>query len=190
MRCETTSSVTECAPRARSGDVHVAHVVVSLVVDAVVGLTLGLIAHFVIVVFVVAILQRIFCIWRYTLHIIAVSCCCRRTFSCWMATAMSSCSSGVDMVVHARGPPAVRFKYPRSIRAAIAATDPPFPGALTAPPDSRETTRFTVPVFREETITAPLPCYECMQTDVPYTHTCFPLGERAAGSYDSCSCAL
>ena len=42
--------------------------VVSLVVDAVVGLTLGLIAHVVVVVFVVAILQRIFCIWRYTLY--------------------------------------------------------------------------------------------------------------------------
>ena len=42
--------------------------VVSLVVDAVVGLTLGLIAHVVVVVFVVAILHRIFCIWRYTLY--------------------------------------------------------------------------------------------------------------------------
>ena len=68
MRCETTSSVRECALRARSGDVHVARVVVSLVVDAVVGLTLGLIAHVVIVVFVVAILHRIFCIGRYTLY--------------------------------------------------------------------------------------------------------------------------
>ena len=37
----TTSSVKECALRARSGDVLVARVVVSLVVDAVVGLTLG-----------------------------------------------------------------------------------------------------------------------------------------------------
>ena len=36
-----------------SGDVHVARVVVSLVVHAVVGLTLGLIAHVVVVVFVV-----------------------------------------------------------------------------------------------------------------------------------------
>ena len=60
MRCETTSSVKECALRARSGDVHVARVV-SLVVDAVVGLTLGLIAHVVVVVvFVVAVLHRIF----------------------------------------------------------------------------------------------------------------------------------
>ena len=67
MRCETTSSVKECALRARSGDVHVARVV-PLVVDAVVGLTLGLIAHVVVVVFVVAILHRIFCIWKYTLH--------------------------------------------------------------------------------------------------------------------------
>ena len=46
----------------------VARVVVSLDVDAVVGLTLGLIAHVVLVVFVVTILQRIFCIWRYTLY--------------------------------------------------------------------------------------------------------------------------
>ena len=68
MRCETTSSVKECALRARSGDVLVARVVVSLVVDAVVGLTLGLIAHVNVVVFVVAILHRIFCIWRYTLY--------------------------------------------------------------------------------------------------------------------------
>ena len=67
MRCETTSSVKECALRARSDDVHVARVV-SLVVDAVVGLTFGLIAHVIIVVFVVAILHRIFCIWRYTLY--------------------------------------------------------------------------------------------------------------------------
>ena len=74
MRCETTSSVEECAPRARSthgvhhavnivigvvlGEVLVARVV-PLVVDAVIGLTLGLIAHVVIVVFVVAILHRI-----------------------------------------------------------------------------------------------------------------------------------
>ena len=67
MRCETTSSVKECALRASSGDVLVARVVVSLVVDAVVGLTLGLIAHVNVVVFVVAILHRICCIWRYTL---------------------------------------------------------------------------------------------------------------------------
>ena len=67
MRCETTSSVKECALRARSGDVHVTRVVVSLVVDAVVGLTLGLIAH-VVVVFVVAILHRIFLYGRYTLY--------------------------------------------------------------------------------------------------------------------------
>ena len=68
MRCETTSSVKECALRARSGDVLVARVVVSLVVDAVVGLTLDLIAHVDVGVFVVAILHRIFCIWRYTLY--------------------------------------------------------------------------------------------------------------------------
>ena len=74
MRCETTSSVKECALRARSGDVHVARIVVSLVVDAVVGLTLGLVAHVVIVVFVVAILHRLFCIWRYTLYNSQISC--------------------------------------------------------------------------------------------------------------------
>ena len=47
-------------------ELHVTRVVV--VVDAVVGLTLGLIAHVVVVVFVVAISHRIFCIWRYTLY--------------------------------------------------------------------------------------------------------------------------
>ena len=46
-------------------ELHVTRVV-SLVVDAVVGLTLGRIAHVAVVVFVVAILHRIFCIWRYT----------------------------------------------------------------------------------------------------------------------------
>ena len=85
MRCEMTSSVKECALRARSthsvhhaivevnivigvvlGEVFVARVV-PLVVDAVVGLTLSLIAH-VVVVFVVAIFHRIFCIWKYTLY--------------------------------------------------------------------------------------------------------------------------
>ena len=86
MRCETTSSVKECALRARSthgvhhaivevnivigvvlGEVLVARVV-PLVVDAVIGLTLGLIAHVVIVVFVVAILHRIFLYGRNTLY--------------------------------------------------------------------------------------------------------------------------
>ena len=43
--------------------------VIPLCVDAVVGLTLGLIAHVVIVVFVVAIIHRIFLYGRYTLHI-------------------------------------------------------------------------------------------------------------------------
>ena len=42
--------------------------VIPLVVHAVVGLMLGLIAHVVVVVFVVAILQSIFCVWRYTLY--------------------------------------------------------------------------------------------------------------------------
>ena len=77
MRCETTSSVKECALRARSGDVHVARVV-SLVVDAVVGLTLGLIAHVIVDVFVVAILQRIFLYLEvYSLHhpSVTVNCC-------------------------------------------------------------------------------------------------------------------
>ena len=91
MRCETTSTgVQECALCASSAyDVHHASVcvkvvigvlvvlcelhvivrvhVIPLVVHAVIGLTLSLIAHVVVVVFVVAILQRIFCIWRYTL---------------------------------------------------------------------------------------------------------------------------
>ena len=42
--------------------------VISLCDDAVVGLTLSLIAHVVVVVFVVAILHSIFCIRRYTLY--------------------------------------------------------------------------------------------------------------------------
>ena len=86
MKCETTSSVKECALRARSthgvhhaivevnivigvvlGEVLVARVV-PLVVDAVIGLTLGLIAHVVIVVFVEAIFNRIFLYGRYTLY--------------------------------------------------------------------------------------------------------------------------
>ena len=93
MRCETTSSVKECALRARSTHgVHHAIVEVNIVigvvlcevlvacvvphvVDAVIGLALSLIAH-VVVVFVVAILHIIFCIWRYTLYrtmILAIS---------------------------------------------------------------------------------------------------------------------
>ena len=92
MRCETTSpSVQECALCASS--VYHAHhanvcenVVIGVLVvlcelheivrvhviplcGAVVGPTLGLIAHVVVVVFVVAILHRIFCIWRYSLYI-------------------------------------------------------------------------------------------------------------------------
>ena len=87
MRCEVTSSVEECALRALSthgvhhaivevnivigvvfgGELHVARVV-PLVVDAVIGLTLGLIAHVVIVLFVVAILNRIFLYGRYALY--------------------------------------------------------------------------------------------------------------------------
>ena len=72
MKCEMTSSVKECALRARSthgvhhaivevnivigvvlGEVLVARVV-PLVVDAVIGLALSLIAHVVVVVFVIA----------------------------------------------------------------------------------------------------------------------------------------
>ena len=89
MKCEMTSSVEQCALRARSTHgVHHAIVevnidigvvlrevlvarVVPLVVDAVIGLTLDLIAHVVIVVFVVAILHRIFLYGRYTLYIFA-----------------------------------------------------------------------------------------------------------------------
>ena len=48
-RCTRVRALRSC-----SGDVHVARVVVSLAVHAVVGLTLGLIAHVVVVVFVVA----------------------------------------------------------------------------------------------------------------------------------------
>ena len=82
--------MTECALCASSAyDVHHASVCENVVIGvlvvlcelhvivrvhviplcgAVVGLTLGLIAHVVVVVFVVAILHRIFCIWRYTLY--------------------------------------------------------------------------------------------------------------------------
>ena len=88
MMSEMTSSVEECALRARSThSVHHASVevtsslvsclvkclvkcllrVVPLVVDAVIGLTLSLISHVVIVVFVVAIFTRIFLCGRYTL---------------------------------------------------------------------------------------------------------------------------
>ena len=62
-RCTRVRALRSC-----SGDVHVSRVVVSRVVHAVVGLTLGLIAHVVVVVFVVAILHRIFCIWKYILY--------------------------------------------------------------------------------------------------------------------------
>ena len=87
MGCETTSSVKECALRARSTHgVHHAivevnivigvvlgEVLVALVVDAVIGLALCLIAHVVVVVFVVAILHRIFLYGRYTLYILSLS---------------------------------------------------------------------------------------------------------------------
>ena len=92
MRCETTSSVKECALPARSthgvhhaivdvniaigvvlGEVLVAHVVPLCV--AVIGLALILTAHVVIVVFVVAILHRIFLYGRYTLYTFYMSLC-------------------------------------------------------------------------------------------------------------------
>ena len=85
----TSPSVKECALRTRSthgvhhaivevnivigvvlGEVHVVvrvHVI-PLCDDAVVGLTLGLIAHVVIVVFVVAIFHRILLYWKYTVY--------------------------------------------------------------------------------------------------------------------------
>ena len=87
----TSPGVQECALCASSAhDVHHASVCVNVVIgvlvvlcelhvivrvhvislcdDAVVGLTLRLIVHVVVVVFVVAILHSIFCIWRYTLY--------------------------------------------------------------------------------------------------------------------------
>ena len=86
----TTPGVQQCALCASSAyDVHHASVCVNVVIGvlvvlcelhvivrvhviplrgAVIGLTLGLIAHVVVVIFVVAILHRIFCIWRYTLY--------------------------------------------------------------------------------------------------------------------------
>ena len=56
------------AKRSCSSDVHVARVVVSLVVHAEVGLTLGLIAHVFVVVFVVEFPYSFFCFWRKTLY--------------------------------------------------------------------------------------------------------------------------
>ena len=90
MKCETTlQGVQECALCASSVyHVHHASVCVNVVIGvlvvhcelhvivhvhviplcgAAVGLTLGLIAHIDVVVFVVSILRRI-CIWRYTLY--------------------------------------------------------------------------------------------------------------------------
>ena len=108
MRCETTSSVKECALHARSthgvhhaivevnivigvvlGEVLVARVV-PLVVDAVIGLTLSLIAHVVIVVFVVAILHRIFLYGRYTLYTSSVEMTGEGVSSCWYIHGKSS----------------------------------------------------------------------------------------------------
>ena len=87
-----TSSVEECALCASSAhDVHHASVCVNVVIgelvvhcelhvvvrvhvplivcdDAVIDLTLGLIAHVVIVLFVVAMFYRILLYWRYTVY--------------------------------------------------------------------------------------------------------------------------
>ena len=75
-RCTRVRALRSC-----SGDVHVARVVVSLVVHAVVGLTLGLIAHDVVVVFVVAFPWPFFLYLEvYSLHppSVTVNCCCVR----------------------------------------------------------------------------------------------------------------
>ena len=71
IKCE------KCALRARSGDVLVARVVVSLIVDAVVGLTLGFMARVDVVVFVVAIYNFLY-LEVYSLHTpsVTVNCCC------------------------------------------------------------------------------------------------------------------
>ena len=58
----STSSLVSCLVRC------LLRVLFHFVVDAVIGLTLSLIAHVVIVVFVVAILNRIFLYGRYTLY--------------------------------------------------------------------------------------------------------------------------
>ena len=72
-RCTRVRALRSC-----SGFVHVARVVVSLVVHAVVCLTLGLIAHVVVVVFVVAVSVAIFLYLEvYSLHhpSVTVNCC-------------------------------------------------------------------------------------------------------------------
>ena len=60
--------------------------VISLFDDAVVGLTLSLIAHVVFVVFVVAIFQRIFLYVRYTLDI--SSRCVNKRMDCPLSTSL------------------------------------------------------------------------------------------------------
>ena len=115
--------------------------------------------------------------------VIVDSCCCGRAFSCWMAAATCSCSSGVDMVVYTRDSTrgACSFQVsaidPSCDRGNRPATTFCLDALVTSVPWSshrstrfRETIRVTGPVFREATITAPLPCCECMQKDVPYTH--------------------
>ena len=106
MKCETTSSVKKYALRARSTHgVHHATVevnivigvvlgetlvalVVPLVVDTEIGLALGLIDHVVVVVWVVAILHRIFLFLEvYSLHLPSVTVNC-----CWLSQ-NSHCNS-------------------------------------------------------------------------------------------------
>ena len=112
MRCETTPpGVQECALCARSAyHVHHASVCVNVVIGvlvvlcelhvivrvhviplcgAVVGLTLGLIAHVVIVVFVVAIFQKILLYLEvYSLHLPSVTVNC-----CWL-------SPNINVILH------------------------------------------------------------------------------------------
>ena len=91
---------------------------------------------------------------RHALHLLceSFSFLCEYRLSCWMAVAIASCSSRIAMVVHARGANRGAFQ--------VSALDPScdpgnrpvttfsaFLGALTAPPDSRETPKFTNPVF-------------------------------------------
>ena len=64
----------------------------------------------------------------------AVSCCCKRAFSCWMATAICSCSSGVDMVVYARG--ATRRAYSLQVPALDPSCDRGSRPATTLPLDT------------------------------------------------------
>ena len=92
MKCETTSTNVQKCALCASSTYHVHHanvcenVVIGVLVvlcelhvivrvhviplcdDAVIGLTLALIAHVVVVVSFTTILHRIFCIWKYILY--------------------------------------------------------------------------------------------------------------------------